>query len=510
MANNFGRVNVSVTASTGGLTAGLSRAGKSLNRFANTVTAIANPLSMLGGIARSTFGQLAMFSMARGAIHSLTGMASSAAENVDVLSKLSRRLGTTYSELAGLKLAGDLAGVGIEEIAKAMTKADVAMVKAQSGSKEAAQAFASLGLSASRLSKLSGAARFEAIATAISRIPGEANRSAAAVALFGKSGAELLPLFEDGAGSIQKAREEAQRFGLALTDMQGRRVEEMNDSFTRVKVAIEGIVQQMTALLAPAIENIAKRFSNFVGSVGGQNIGQAIGRGIIDGAKYLALIADQVINRFRELYFGIADSLGIQTSKEAKRLAEMQAQINAGMAPEAMVPGGGGFLSVTDPVFLREFNELKKVVADQRKPLTTFADLTREASAAISSNIDVYEQQRLDSYGNLTRNSMTQMAPITAEFRRFHDTLRNATVRAGLENVNPRVAQPVKLSSEDLRAIVAGSAEAENFINSLRRGADPRLETREESRRTADATERTAAATEQIARTGLIGLATIA
>jgi len=506
MANNFGKVNVSVTASTGGLTAGLSRAGKAFNRFANTVTTIANPLTMLGSVARSTFGQLALFSMARGAINTLTGMASSAAENVDVLSKMSRRLGTTYSELAGIKLAGDLAGVGIESIGKAMTKADVALVKAQEGSKDATQSFATLGLTVQQLAGMSSAARFEAIATAISRLPNEARRSAAAVDLFGKAGAELLPLFEGGADSIRKAREEAERFGLTLTNMQGRQVEDMNDSFTRVKVAIEGIVQQITAFLAPAIESIAKRFTDFVGSVGGANIGQAIGKAIIEGAKYLAMVADKVINTFRQLYFAIADSLGVTTSEEAKRLAQMKAELATGTAPQVAVEGSGGFVTQLAPAFAAEFDRLTRIVADQRKPLTTFADLVRDASSALSSNVDIYEQQRQSTYGKERRAILSSMAQPQTEFQNFLATLRPGVMPAAQ---GAKVVQQVKLSTEDLRAIVAGSTEAESFINSLRRGADPRLETREEARRTADATERTAAATEQLARAGIVGLAAI-
>jgi hypothetical protein len=206
MANNFGRVNVSISASTGGLSAGLSRAGKSLRAFASGVSSVTSPFAALGSIAKSTFGQLALFSVARGVVSSLTGMASSAADGVDQLSKLSRRLGTTYSELAGLKLAGDLAGVGIDEIAKAMTKADVALIKAQSGSKAANAAFATLGLTTEQLSGMSAADRFEAIASAISALPDEAARSAAAIALFGKAGAQLLPLFEGGASGIRQAR----------------------------------------------------------------------------------------------------------------------------------------------------------------------------------------------------------------------------------------------------------------------------------------------------------------
>jgi hypothetical protein len=167
---------------------------------------------------------LALFTGVSSAISSITGMAGAASESVDQLSKLSRRLGTTYSELAGLKLAGDLAGVGIESIATAMTKADVALVKAQSGSKQANAAFATLGLTTEQLAGMSAADRFEAIASAIAKLPSEAERSASAIALFGRAGAGLLPLFEGGAEGIRQAREEAQRFGLTLTNAQGRNV----------------------------------------------------------------------------------------------------------------------------------------------------------------------------------------------------------------------------------------------------------------------------------------------
>lgn len=486
MANNFGRVNVSVTASTGALTAGLSRASKTLNRFANTATAVASPLKMLGGVMKSTFGQLALFSVAQSAVGAITGMASAAAEGVDQLSKLSRRLGTTYGELAGLKLAGDLAGVGIEEIGKAMTKADVALVNARNGSKKATAAFATLGLTAEQLAGMSSADRFEAIATAIAKLPDSSARAAAAIALFGKSGAEILPMFEGGADGIRQAREEAEKLGLALTGPQGQAVEEMNDSFTRVYYAIQGVVQQVTARLAPAVTMISKQFTDFVKNTGGDNIGQSIGKAIITGAKYLAQVADFVVNRFRELYFQIADALGVATSKEAERLSQMQAELSAGIAPQVAVEGSGGFVTQLDPAFAAEFDALTKAVKAQREEASPFASLVANAEKAIS---------------DLAAMADSAPAPLPAP----------SPVQPPQEPPPPKsVAQLVRLSSQDLRAIVAGSSEAESFRNSLRRGADPRLDTKEEQKRTADATERTADATEDIARNSGIGVALIA
>ena len=486
MANNFGRVNVSVTASTGGLTSGLSRADKALRGFSSGVSSIMRPFSALGSIARSTFGQLALFTGVSSAISSITGMAGAASESVDQLSKLSRRLGTTYSELAGLKLAGDLAGVGIEEIGKAMTKADVALVNARNGSKKASAAFATLGLSAEQLAGKSSADRFEAIATAIAKLPDSSARAAAAISLFGKSGAELLPLFEGGATGIRQAREEAEKLGLALTGPQGRAVEEMNDSFTRVYYAIQGIIQQVTARLAPAITGIAKKFTDFVKNTGGDNIGQSIGKAIIEGAKYLATVADMVVSQFRQLYFKVADALGVATSKEAKRLSEMQALINAGTVPQVAVEGSGGFVTQLDPAFAKEFADLTKAVSLQREEVFPFAKLVADAETAII---------RL---GNMAEDLPAPLPPPVLPKPQAPPS------------VPKPIASVVRISSADLNAIVSGTQGEESFRNALARGADPRLETKEDAKRAADAGERAADGIEELVRTGMIGVAAIA
>jgi hypothetical protein len=184
----------------------------------------------------------------------------------------------------------------MDVIGKAATKADVAFVKAAQGSATAQAGFSAIGLSLADLQGKSSAERFSAITDAIAGLPTEAERAAAAVRLFGRAGAEMLPLFAGGAGSIREATEEAQRFGMALTGAQGRDVEAMNDSFSKVHAAIGGIVKQITAYLAPSITSIATTFTDFVGSMGGTNIGQAIGEGIIEAARYMAGVGDFLIS----------------------------------------------------------------------------------------------------------------------------------------------------------------------------------------------------------------------
>lgn len=294
MATAIGKVAAIFTASTSGLTTGVNQAGRSMKKLEGDVRGLRSGLNMLTAIqGAQLFGQITAGISA--AVRSFMSMAGAQAEVIDQNSKLAARLGFTYGELAGLGLAAELSGVSMDQVAAAATKADIAFVKAANGSKQARAVFDRLGLSMDQLQGMSAAERFDAIAASIAALPSEAERAAAAVAIFGRGAAAMLPMFAQGAEGIAAARAEAEAFGLTLTNTQGTNVEAMNDSFTRAQQAIQGVVGQIVAYLAPAVEAVTTAFSDFVGSVGGANIGQAIGDALLQGAQFFAGIADAVI-----------------------------------------------------------------------------------------------------------------------------------------------------------------------------------------------------------------------
>lgn len=290
----IGKVSAIFTANASGLTSGVKDAGDAMGRLERDIGGVRSGISTLVAIdVTRFFAQIV--SSAVNVAKSFIDMGQAEAEVIDQTSKLAARLGMTYGELSGLALAGDLAGVSMDQLGTAATKADVQLVRAASGSKTAQAAFDGIGLSVAELQAMSPAQRFSAIADAIAELPTPAERAEAAVRLFGRAGAELLPLFNSGAGAIQEAAEEAQRFGLALTNVQGQNVEAMNDAFTRAQSAIKGVIQQVVAYLAPAIQNVADTFTRLIGQVGGANIGQTIGRAILDAAQFMARIVDQFV-----------------------------------------------------------------------------------------------------------------------------------------------------------------------------------------------------------------------
>lgn len=343
----IGKVSAVFTASTSGLRSGVAQATQSMQRMEASVGGLRGQLATLNAITGAQlFGSIA--STAANAVRSLVSMGQAQADVIDTTSKLAARIGFTYGELAGLAFAGDLAGVSLETIGKAATKADVAFVKAVNGSKQAQAAFAAVGLSVEELNGLSAADRMNAIVDAIAALPTEAERAAAAVALFGRAGAELLPLFSAGSGAIAEAAAEAERFGLTLTNLQGQNVEAMNDSFTRAQTAIQGVVQQIVAYLAPAVESVTTAFADLVGSVGGANIGQAIGEGILTGARFLAQIADTVVANLSSVWEYVS-SVGAQWAGVFD-LGNRVAAFFSGVVQTLSTAFGAVVLAVTAPI----------------------------------------------------------------------------------------------------------------------------------------------------------------
>jgi hypothetical protein len=508
MAKNFGRVNVSISASTGGLTKGLQSASGQMRGFSSQMASMNSKMTAL------VFMQGAqMFAgFVRGisnATRSLISMGQAQAGVIDSNAKLSRRLGVTYGELAGLKLAGELAGVSMETIGAAMTKADVAMTKARSGSKAAAAAFQTLGLNLDSLQGMSGADRFEAIAAAISQLPSAAERSAAAVALFGRSGAQLLPLFEGGANGIAQARAEAEKFGLALTGMQSKQVEAMNDAFTRVRAAISGVVGQVVAYLAPAIQGVVKQFTDFIGTANGANIGQAIGEALLDGAEFLAGVGDYIIANF-----------GPSVQKVFAYLSQVGEQW--GIVAD--------FLNRVGQFFYGAFKLFEAVGNSVAAGLLYAASFFSKAAGEAMAQ---YSQAAADNFAeagkamtNAFSSSSTPIGeaiatPMTDAVQGFRRTAREAataieeSVVNALEEVSDAVGETAAASSQALSAIVAGGSAGESFRNSLMRGADPRNTGNSAEEKIADNTEETNELLEELpeqfasAMNAQFGLATI-
>jgi hypothetical protein len=448
------------TANTSGLVAGTKTAGAAFDKLAADVKGLRSGLNTLTAISGAQlFGQIA--SGVSSAVQSLYGMSVAASDTIDNLSKLGARTGQTYGEIAGLALAGDLAGVGVDTIANALTKADRAFVLAAQGSKTATKAFAGIGLSLDDLQGKSGSERFQLIAQAISQLPTEAERAAASIALFGKSGAELLPLFAGGAAGIQEATAQAERFGLALTNVQGTNVEKMNDSWTLVQKAVEGVVTQITANLAPAVTAINEALTNFVSGFGGANIGAAIADGILSGAEYLAGVADYIIANIPEV-FKYAEGVGAYWNTvvdlfgravSAAELVFKSFEIVGNTIGRVLANIAAGFLEIVARA-AEVVPGLGDFAAAARRDSAGWEEQAAAYGRAMRENMGEAGRLFADTFGDRTKAGAEAVAgPVTTAFRGIRadiERARTAPDVATKTTIEPKTPPEVKIDEAKL------------------------------------------------------------
>lgn len=245
--------------------------------MAQGVNAAAVELQKLGYAAKKTASDVSVLktlSLGRAfvdGIRSIAGTFSNYASGViqatESTSNLARELNVSYNELTAIQLAAQLSGASAETLAKAFTKAQVTITKAASGGREAVQALAEIGLSASDFQGLTSSEQFTLIANAINGITDPAQRAAAAVAIFGRSGAELLPVFRELGSNLQQSQELLAQFNGGVSAGQAEQVNAIGDAFDKVGAAINIVATQALAALQPALTQASNEFIAFLASL---------------------------------------------------------------------------------------------------------------------------------------------------------------------------------------------------------------------------------------------------
>jgi len=206
---------------------------------------------------------------------SFTSFVAGAASAVASVDDLSKRTGVSTQTLQSYQFAAEQSGVSVEAFGKGIQKLGINLGEAQTGNKSAIKSFADLGLSIRDLAQLSPEQAFEKVAAAISQLPNPAQQAAAAVSLFGKSGAELAPLFAEGAGFLAEMRTQAEGLGLVLGDTQVQNLAQLDDSFGVLSATVQAFKQRVTADLAPALTEASRSAAEFIASIDVQAVAKA-------------------------------------------------------------------------------------------------------------------------------------------------------------------------------------------------------------------------------------------
>lgn len=188
------------------------------------------------------------------------------ADEILTLSKTSSMSTDTLQELSYMS---ELVDVSVETVTGSMRRLSRNMLTAESGTGEAAEAFATLGVS---ISDTNGNLRdnedvFADIIDALGKMDDETRRDATAMVLFGKSATDLNPLIAAGGDAIKDFAAEAHEMGYVLDKETLESLGSVQDGFDRFSAGMTTLKNEIGAALAPYIEELTDELIRFVRKV---------------------------------------------------------------------------------------------------------------------------------------------------------------------------------------------------------------------------------------------------
>jgi hypothetical protein len=164
------------------------------------------------------------------------------------LTDLSAKTGIGVEALQELKFAGAQVGVTLDQITGGISQMQNRLA---SGDKSAASALKELGLTFRELQAMNPDEQFRAIAAALQGIVDPAERVRLAMDLFGKAGADLLPLLTS---NLEAVSAEAHRLGLVLDGDTVKAFDDLGDTWDMVKTAGLAVLADVIRPLVPAMK----------------------------------------------------------------------------------------------------------------------------------------------------------------------------------------------------------------------------------------------------------------
>ena len=222
------------------------------------------------GLKRSAAGLAGMAKAAAAAgvlvAGALTAMTVKGLSAVDAQVKLARSLDGSANALRAVQIAAGYAGVSVGEADTAMQNLNRELERAKEVGTPAQEALAKLGMTAEDLQRLDVDERMATLADRMSELGISSGQASDILRDLGVRSRNMALLMLQGGDAIRAAREEVRDFGLELTRAQTDSIESANDSVARMGLVFEGLRNQLSANIAPALKVVADRFGELAKS----------------------------------------------------------------------------------------------------------------------------------------------------------------------------------------------------------------------------------------------------
>jgi hypothetical protein len=227
--------------------------GRAIGGLSSTAGKVSGGLKGLAGAAGGLSGALgSLVPLATGA--GLAAMAKGAIDAADNMNDLSQKTGVSVESLSKFQQAANASGTSIEGVGGAMIKLNKGLA---AGTGPAADALKALGLSATDASgklKTTDTVMLE-VADKFAKMPDGAGKTALALQLFGKAGADMIPLLNGGSKAITD-------LSATMTGDFAKGADSLNDKLAALQGKLLALGVNIGTALMPALNVIADLVMN--------------------------------------------------------------------------------------------------------------------------------------------------------------------------------------------------------------------------------------------------------
>lgn len=240
--------------------------GADAAKFFSTFTKVNSQIGKIASSVQSAGTKMAAFGGA--VVAPILASATAFASVGSAINDMSKRTGVSAEALSVLAFAADQTGVGMGDVEVAVKKMQKTLFAASNGGKEAADALARLGLSASDLEGLSADQQMAKIADGLMAIQDPGMRAALAMQIFGKSGTAVLPMLEGGSAGIADFAAQAARLGLIMDSETAAKADALGDAIDALAAAMKMAFIQIGSAVAPILTQVANGLAIVAKNVG--------------------------------------------------------------------------------------------------------------------------------------------------------------------------------------------------------------------------------------------------
>lgn len=225
-------------------------------------------------------------------------------EMAEKINNTSKQLGMSTAQVSQWSAVLEKAGIGAEALNNFQTRLGRSLVMAANGGKQQSAAFAELGINVKNVASQNDL--LLQMSDKFSKMEDGPKKIALAMMTMGRSGAQLIPVLNQGRAALQEQMQTAERFGAVMDESLVQKGLLVDDAFDDMDLAMKGVKNTLFSALAPAIQVCAEYFNGLVAEMVASYRAGGLVRTIVDiiviGFKGMVTVIMTVIEIFKQLY----------------------------------------------------------------------------------------------------------------------------------------------------------------------------------------------------------------